>query len=249
LTAKVNYTEALNNVEISKSHLVNAFSWLHSALGYGKDESRSYRLVDSLTFLPCNFTLGQLTANADSTNPLLKVNELLVNSSSVDKSLAWSSILPEFNLGLFNKKVSGDATGYYGASLSIGIPLWFMLDQRGKIMEASSNETAARAKLKTVNNVVYTQTSTAYTEFKHEENQVRLYVQEILPQAEAIFETATKSYAAGEITYIEFLQALQTLINSRGKYVDALLSYNLSIVAIEEAVGKMLKYEGVKNEK
>jgi outer membrane protein TolC len=241
LTAKVTYSEALNTIEVRKNHLIIAFAELNLAMGYGKSESRTYCLSDTLAFIPFNFTLSRLLDDAAAINPQLKVNKLRVDSYSVDKSLAWSSILPNFNIAYFNKQVRDDARNYYGASFSIGIPLWFMLDQRGKIIEASSNVSAAKSDLQTANNAVYAKTQAAYAEFNHEEKQVHLYIQDILPQAEEIFRTADKSYKAGEITYIEFLQAQQTLINSRGSYVDALLSYNLSIVTIEDVIGKTLQ--------
>lgn len=241
LTAKVNQTEALNNVEIQKNHLTIAMADLSLSMGYGKGGSGSYSLSDTLACVPLPFTLDQLVDEAMSVNPLLEANKLRVDAYSADRSLAWSGILPGFNLGCFAKEVRGDATKYYGASLSIGIPLWFMLDQRGKIMEASANLSTATADLRTANNEVYAKTQDAFAEFKHAEKQVQLYVNDILPQAEEVFRTASKSYEAGEITYIEFLQAQQTLINSRGSYVDALLSYNLSLVTIEEAIGKTLQ--------
>jgi outer membrane protein TolC len=241
LTAKVNYTESLNNIEIQKNHLVAAFAELNFALGYGKEESKVYQLTDTLAFIPFDFTLSKLLDDAADINPQLKATKLRVDSYSAEKSLAWSSLLPNFNLAYFNKQVRDDPRGYYGASFSIGIPLWFMLDQRGRIKEASSNVSAAKSELRTANNAVHAKTQAAFAEFKHEENQIQLYVKEIIPQAEEIFRTAVKSYEAGEITYIEFLQAQQTLINARGSYTEALLSYNLSIVTIEEAIGKALQ--------
>jgi outer membrane protein TolC len=241
LTAKVNYSEALNNVEAQKSHFHIANAELNLAMGYGKGDSKNYSLSDTLCFIPYNFSLDKLADDAAIINPLLLANKLRVDSYSVEKSLAWSSLLPNFTIAYFNKQVKDDATGYYGASFGIGIPLWFLLDQRGKIMEAASNLSAAKADLQTANNAVYTKTQDAFAEFKHGESQVQLYINEIIPLAEEIFRTAAKSYEAGEITYIEFLQAQQTLINSRGSYVDALLSYNLSIVTIEESIGKTVQ--------
>jgi cobalt-zinc-cadmium resistance protein CzcA len=241
LTAKVNYTEALNSVEVQKNHLAIAVAELNLSMGYGKGESINFTLSDTLAFIPFKFTLNQLADEAAVINPLLKVNKLRVDSYSVDKSLAWSSILPYINLACFTKEVRDDAQNYYGVSFSIGIPLWFLLDQRGKIMEASSNISVAKSDLQASHNAVYAKTQDAYAEFKHGESQVKLYVYEIIPQAEEIYRTAAKSYEAGEITYIEFLQAQQTLINSRGSYIDALLSYNLSIITIEESIGKTLQ--------
>ena len=80
----------------------------------------------------------------------------------------------------------------------------------------------------------------AFTDHENNLKQVKLYVSDILPQAEEIYRTAIKSYEAGEITYIEFLQAKQTLINSRNNYINILFNYNRSIFTIEEIVGKSL---------
>jgi outer membrane protein TolC len=241
LTAKVNYTEAMNNVEVSKNHLIAAFADLNFAMGYGKGETKTFHLSDTLSFTPSDFMLSQLLNDAETINPQLKVNKLRVESFSREKALAWSSLLPNLNLSYFNKQVRDDAKGYYGASIGIGVPLWFLLDHRGRIKEATANVSIAQYELRTVSNSIYAKTQTAFAEFKHNEKQVQLYIKDVLPQSEEIFRTAVKSYEAGEITYIEFLQAQQTLINSRGNYINALLSYNLSIVAIEEAIGKTLR--------
>jgi outer membrane protein TolC len=241
LTAKVNHSEALSTIEIQKNHLVAAFAELNFALGFGKGESKAYHLTDTLAFITFEFTIGNLLDEAAAVNPQLKAAALRVDSYSAEKSLAWSSLLPNFNIAYFNKQIRDDARGYYGASFGIGIPLWFMLDQRGRIKEASANVSAAKSELQTAYNAVHAKTQAAFAEFRHEEKQVQLYIKDILPQAEEVFRIAEKSYAAGEITYIEFLQAQQTLINSSGSYADALLSYNLSIVAIEEAIGKTLQ--------
>jgi len=241
LTAKVNYTEAMNNVEVNKNHLIAAFADLNFAMGYGKDETKTFHLSDTLPFIPFDFTLSRLLDDAESIHPQLKANKLRVDSYSREKSLAWSSLLPNLNLAYFNKQVRDDPKGYYGASISIGVPLWFMLDHRGKIKEAAANVSIAQSELRMASNSIFAKIQTAFAEFKHEEKQVQLYIHDVLPQSEEIFRTAAKSYEAGEITYMEFLQAQQTLINSRGAYIGALLAYNLSIVTIEEAIGKTLQ--------
>jgi outer membrane protein TolC len=67
---------------------------------------------------------------------------------------------------------------------------------------------------------------------------VKLYVNDILPQAEEIYRTAIKSYDAGELTYLEYLQAKQTLISSRNNYINALFNHFQSVFKIEEMIGK-----------
>jgi outer membrane protein TolC len=242
LTAQVSNTEAMNVVEIQNNRLVAAFAELNAALGFGKADGCRCLLTDTLAYTPLSITLGQITDDADTAHPYLKICMLRAELYSADKSIAWWTLVPNFSVGYYSKQVRGDTKNYYGVSFGMSIPLWFMFDQRGKIHEATAQTSIAQAELQTARNTVYAKIQSAFVEFKNEEKHIRLYQNDILPQAEEMFRIAAKSYEAGEITYIEYLQAQQTLKNSRGNYSTALHSYNLSIVTLEEALGKTVLY-------
>jgi outer membrane protein TolC len=59
----------------------------------------------------------------------------------------------------------------------------------------------------------------------------------MLPQAEEVFRAANVSYHAGEATYVEFLQALQTLNSARNGMLDALVGYNGALIRLEKTLG------------
>lgn len=236
LTAKVQYSEALNNVEVLKNNLLSVFEELNFVLGLERDQIKNYQLNDKLDNKKLDFTFEKLFDEAIKINPQLKVSELKVGASEVERTLAWSGLLPNFNLAYLKQSRDGD-NSFYGVSFGIFVPLWFIFDQRGKIQEASANVSIAESDLQLTKNNIYLKIKNAFTQYENERKQVQFYETEILPQAEEIFRTASKSYEAGEITYIEYLQAKQTLINSRSNYINTLHSYNLSIINIEEAVG------------
>jgi outer membrane protein TolC len=52
-----------------------------------------------------------------------------------------------------------------------------------------------------------------------------------------VYRTALASYQAGDISYIEFLQARQILISSRNEYIEELARYCISLSKLEYAVG------------
>jgi cobalt-zinc-cadmium resistance protein CzcA len=237
LTARVQYTEARNNLEIQKSHLSTALTELNYAMGNGKPINQEYKLTDSLVFTPLELNTESLIEKASQYNPSLKASKLRLDVSSVDKSLAYSSLFPNFNIGAYKKNITGDTQKYYGVSFGLAIPLWFMFDQNGKIKEASSNYIAADADLHRDENNVRMQIRSAINEYNDANRQVSSYMNEILPQAEEVYRSATKRYESGEITYLEFLEAKQTIINARSNYVDALLTYNLSIITLEQVAG------------
>lgn len=128
LTAKVQYAEATNNEELHKNQLLAALAEFNFALGYGKDADRKYMLTDTLSYRAFNMPLEKLIGEAMGTSPQLNIAELHVRSSVLDKTLAWTSLLPSFNLAYFKQYRDGNS-GYYGASLGIAIPLWGLFDR------------------------------------------------------------------------------------------------------------------------
>lgn len=249
LTAKVQLTESFNNLESTKNNLRNAFAQLNYALGKGENGDDIYTLTDSLNFNPEQqpvLSLEELNSISLSDNQSIKISELNLSTSSIDRSLAWSSLLPDFNIGYFRQSRDGN-NGYYGASFGMSVPLWFMFDNRGRIQEASANTNIAESDLQLVKNDVYLKLKNAYGHYENDLRQVQLYHKEILPQVEEIYRAAATSYDAGEITYLEFLQARQTFIGARSNYIKVLYDYNLSIYAIEILVGQDIeKLNGVK---
>lgn len=241
LTARVQLTEAQNNLEIARNTLKTALSELVFALGYGKEfDATELILTDTLKYEPCKLPFEDLQTKAQQSNPQLRAQRLQVNVASTTRSLAWSGILPNFRLSYFRQEQNGKSD-YYGALFGVSAPLWFLFDQRGKIQEASASLSGAKFELQTLINSIAAETKNDYLNHKNEERQLMLYQSDLLPQAEEIYRTASASYMAGEISYIEFLQAKQTLIGARVNYTNALLNYHLALVELERIVGARLE--------
>lgn len=240
LTAKAQYTEAKNNLEVARNELRTAFAELNFSLGYGRRPKEIFTLADSLTYSPTDkFTFEELYNLSLSVNQQIKISELNISISSINKSLAWSSLLPGFNFSYFKQTRDGD-NGFYGASFGISVPLWFLFENRGQIQEATANVNIAESELQSVKNEVYLRLRSAFNDYENDLRQVNLYISDILPQAEEAYRSATASYDAGEITYIEFLQARQTLIGAYSNYTNVLFNYYRAIFTLEETVGQNL---------
>jgi cobalt-zinc-cadmium resistance protein CzcA len=96
----------------------------------------------------------------------------------------------------------------------------------------------SKSELQLTKNEIALEIKSAFTIHENNLKQVKLYLNDILPQTEEIYRTAIKSYDAGELTYLEYLQAKQTLISSRNNYITALFNYYQSIFKIEEIAGQ-----------
>jgi outer membrane protein TolC len=237
LTAKVQFTEAKNSLEAARNELSISYAELYYSLGFGKQNYDSdCILTDSLEFLDHIINPGLVYKSLEETNPQIKIAELKSGIASVDKNLAWSSILPNINLSYFRQTRDGES-GFYGASFGISVPFWFLFEQRGKVEEAAANKSIFDSELQLTKNEVALKLKSAFNNLDNNLKQVKLYINDILPQAEEVYRSAIKSYDSGELTYFEYLQAKQILISSRNNYINALYNHYQSIFKIEEITG------------
>jgi outer membrane protein, heavy metal efflux system len=238
LTANVQRTQAMNAVELARNELRLARSELTFILGTRAERSeREYLLTDSLVFRPYNLNVDSLIELAQHSNPRIHSGSFRLDAASVNRSIAWSSILPSFTIS-YSRQVQGANSNLYGVGFGISLPIWFLFDQRGQIQEASAVVRQIESDLTSTRNVVTLEVKNASLEYENDEHQVRLYRAELLPQADEVYRSAAASYQAGEITYLEFLQARQTLVSIRTAYIDALYHYNAAITQLEKAVGQ-----------
>ena len=238
LTAKVQLSEAKNKLEIAKNNLNTSLAELNYVLGYGnQNKTSSLLLTDSLIFTEHNLSLETVYQTAEETNPQIKEAELNNGIAGVEKTLAWSSLLPIFNFAYFKQSRDGD-NGFYGASFGVSVPLWFIMDQRGAIQEASANVSISEAQLQQTKNEIRLKLKNAYTSYINNQQQIKTYNDDILPQTEEVYRTAIKSYDAGELSYLEYMQVKQLVINARENYITALFNYNNSLFELEEIIGK-----------
>lgn len=238
LTAKVQQTQARNAVEVAGNELRKATGELHFALGRGKEQPAGTPvLTDSLRHPSGVFSLDSLIEQAQRSHPQLQSASSRLGAASVNRTIAWSSFLPSFTISCSRQMQAGNAN-LYGVALGISLPIWFLFDQRGQIQEASAIHARLASDLASRQNLVILDVTNAYLELKSDERQVQLYSTDLLPQADEVHRAAATSYSAGEITYVEYLQARQTLTSVRSTHIDALYDYNIALALLEQAVGR-----------
>ncbi len=236
MTAKVQLSEANSNLGIYKNEYSKSLEELIFSMGLKSNTHSNFNLTDSLSFVNYENVIQNYCSNFSS-NLQITLDKKNKEILEVEESLASSSFLPDINFSYYLQSRDNN-NGYYGVSLGISVPLWFMFEQRGKIQEAKANYKTAEYNLKQTINQENYKIQNSLKDFENNLEQVNLYTEEIIPQANEIFRTASESYNAGEANYIEFLQAKQTLLNAQNNYNKALLNYYLSIFEIEEIIGK-----------
>jgi cobalt-zinc-cadmium resistance protein CzcA len=75
-------------------------------------------------------------------------------------------------------------------------------------------------------------------EYKKYKNNIEYYEKLALPQADMIINQSTKSYKAGAMDYLAYIQSLTQALQIKNNYLESLDLYNQSVIAIEFIIGK-----------
>lgn len=75
-------------------------------------------------------------------------------------------------------------------------------------------------------------------QYRQDVDQYNYYVQQAIPNAEKIAKAAQLGYRTGDISYVEYLFALQTSTNIQLKYLESIQQVNQSVVIINSIINQ-----------
>jgi cobalt-zinc-cadmium resistance protein CzcA len=209
-------------------------------------------LLNTLTdFVPTETDLKlNLDVNADNTvinqHPLLKIMEQQKKISMISRKLERSKLLPDFNIGYYNMTMQGSgsdnktytsSTRFQSVQLGLGIPLFFGA-QKAKMNAAKINQSISENLYQLEKNALQNQYQRLL--MQHQANTIALtYFENTgLKNAQLIFETANKQFSNGEIDYLDWVMLTNQAINLQSNYMDAVKSYNETIIQINYLITK-----------
>lgn len=169
--------------------------------------------------------------------PEIKRTKFSREKEELRKKQGQMSYLPDFDIGLSRHRIEGEGT-FWDVTVSLPIPLFFWQPKKGEIAEAEANIASLRKELEYLKNAVSLEVEEAYTNALTAGNQITLYEEEILTQAEEVYEMFLFSYQEGEIGGIELIEARKTLIEARLSYADALFNYDIALAGLEKSIGQ-----------
>ncbi|MBT2621829.1 CusA/CzcA family heavy metal efflux RND transporter [Chryseobacterium sp. ISL-6] len=190
-----------------------------------------------------------LDIKAVDNNPTIKAFYQEMEIAERNKSVEKSQGLPEFSIGYTNQSLIGlyqkneqdvfynSGNRFNSVTLGIAIPLTFGATKaRIKSLEYQKQVAETNAKYK--KNQLSTQLENAFTQYQQDAQQYDYYVGQAIPNADKIVKAAQLGYRTGEITYVEYLFALQTATNIQLKYLESIQQVNQSVVTINSIINK-----------
>lgn len=241
LRARVEASKAANDVRAANTDVRLAKAMLNFLLA--RKKYAPIEVEGDLKRAPIRLDMDNLVERALSVRPEMKGINIAIEREKLSKKQAYMSYLPDFELGINKHRVLGEGE-WWDFTLSFPIPLFFWQPKKGEIAEAEANIRSLEKETEHLGNAITLEVEEAYMNAITANNQISLFEDEILTQAEEVYNMFLFSYQEGEIGGIELIEARRTLIEARTSYADALFNYGVALAALEKSIGQKLEGEG-----
>lgn len=170
--------------------------------------------------------------------------------SKIERKLERSQMLPDLSIGYFSQTIIGkqEVNGvslsfgpedrFAGLQAGISIPIWFK-PYTARSRAARINENVARNDAESYAKSAASNYRSLLDEYSKFSASVEYYEKQAVPEAELIIDQATLSYKAGALDYLDYVLTLDRALAIKQNYLEALRSYNLTIISIEFITGKI----------
>ena len=173
-----------------------------------------------------------------------------VEVSRREMKLEQSQMFPDLSLGYFSQTMIGiqDVEGsqrtfgshdrFNGIQAGLSVPLWYLpFSARNKA--AKINYEKAKTDAENFSASITAEYLSLLDDFKKYSSSVYYYENQAVPEANLIIDQASKSYKAGALDYLDFVQALGRALAIKQDYLDALNNCNQTIISIEFITGRI----------
>lgn len=244
LTARSQSMEVKNHLQQVNADIVIFKQKLQTLLNV---ESEIF-IIDT-AFVRAEF-LPQTDSAIVGANPTLGLATQQVEVSRIESRLERNRVLPDLSVGYYSQTMQGEqevngvprtfgtTDRFTGVQAGITIPLWIAPDI-ARIKASKIKEKVAKTNAEQYAKSLSGAYNSLLMEFNKYANSLNYYENQALPEANMIIEQSTKSYRAGAMDYLDYVQSLSRALTIKENYLETLNNYNQTIISIEYIIGKM----------
>jgi cobalt-zinc-cadmium resistance protein CzcA len=190
-----------------------------------------------------------IDSNAIAKHPLLQSIYQNMQIAEQTKNVVKAQGLPDFKIGYSNQSLIGfqninGVDKYFGAgnrfnvvNIGFAIPLTFGAT-KARIKSLDYQKQSLQTQAQYQSNLLNTQLQNALNQYQQDVQQYSYYKIQALPNADDIVKAAQLGYRTGDITYVEYLYALQTATDIQLKYLQSIQQINQTVVNINSIINK-----------
>lgn len=256
LRAKVGETNKLEMITARSQNLEvkNQLRQTRADIGIFSRKLQTLLNTD-IQFTPADSVLKRLEyipvmdSLAIAQNPSLGYVQHQIEVSQIERKLEKSRMMPDFSIGYSSQTMVGtqDVNGiqrtfgrgdrFNAVQVGVAVPLWFV-SGKSKNKAAKINEKIAQTNAESYSKELSGSYRSLIDEYSKYLGSVDYYEKQAIPEADLIIEQSTRSYKSGSMDYLDYVLSLDRALDIRQNYLDALNSYNQTIINIEYVTGK-----------
>jgi len=243
ISARSQSMELRNQLQQINADIVNYKQKLQSLLNTGFDIYPADTVLVRVDFLP-GFDHSELTGN-----PLLEYEKQQVELSRIENKLVKSKILPDLSIGYFSQtmlgsqevnaipRTFGPGDRFSGVQVGISVPLFFG-SHTSNIKAAKLKEELTKTNAEQFSKSLSGNYRALLGDYSKYNNSLIYYEKQALLEADIIIDQATRSYKAGAMDYLDYIQNLSRTFSIKLNYLETLNNYNQTIISIDYITGK-----------
>jgi cobalt-zinc-cadmium efflux system outer membrane protein len=197
---------------------------------------------------PMVYNLDEIYQLASQYQEEIRIAQAQIDKAQRRVDLAYYEDLPEFKLGFFYagigkpdvavqpKDAGRDAVGIQAG---LSIPLWFDKNL-GRLGEARADLTRAQSAKRVRLNETFAQIRNLYFRIQNSERLIRLYRDQLLPQATKSIEIAETWYREKQGSFSDFVETEAVYYNFQLSLARAKADYGKFLAQLERVTGKSL---------
>lgn len=239
--AELQVAESNNDIDAARSQLHQARYSLFMLMGL-PPENQKYTIEFMDTLQSKDVEISQITALSVLTEqPSYKSSERELEASGYFLKEAKSNILPDIRFNLY-KQDYGTGYNFNGFELGLSFPIWYPLEQKGRIKMNLARQEEIQWKQKEIRSGVKEQIEHAWHSYEVSRSTIKRYDETIRSKAEKLQSLTLSAYRLGEVDLLNLINAQQIYLNSQQRYLSALHDFYIQLVELERFLDLELVY-------
>ena len=230
--AELQVAESNNDIDDARRQLHQARYSLFNLMGL-PPENQKYTIEFMDTLRSKDVEISQITALSVLTEqPSYKSSAKELAASGYFLKEARSNILPDIRFNLY-KQDYGTGYNFNGFELGLSFPIWYPLEQKGKIRMNLARQEEIQWKQKEIRSGVKEQIEHAWHSYEVSRSTIKRYDETIRSKAEKLQSLTLSAYRLGEVDLLNLILAQQIYLNSQQRYLSALRDFYIQLVELE----------------
>ena len=195
-------------------------------------------VTERLLVRPLPYSASELLSHVQEQDPNVRERAQMVRKNQAEVNLAHKEFRPDFGLSYMYQHTGDDFRDYYMLTFDVKFPR--RKRRQAALAEANANLARARQDQDAQLQGSLAEAQRQIVIAQKSEEQLRIYREGLIPQAQATFEAGMATYQVGRQDFETLISAFLDVLNLDLEYQRTLLDHETAIVRIERLTGVSL---------